>query len=405
MEGGASLLKRGIALLLAALCALCLSGCQPKKSASQEWDSRSLWVKNTSSDQGFYFMGENILRFFDPASRKAAVLCGKTGCSHSDDTCEAYLSTSDPLFFRGGKLYYIQFGNNGYELMRRDADGRNMETVFSFFQNENGSAWRLSDYKMSEYYFYYLLSEYKDISESNIGDPTEYSLRRVDVEQGTEEELLRIETSSCSLVAANDRQLIFSQTEVDPSFSYKNYDQEELKKLRESSYTKIFLWEEGTESPELLVEGSRKEFYGAISVVGNNLLLLYYQDSSPSQTLKRMDLNSGELEDLFPLPKEIISYSVLENGYLHMKYDDNQQLLLFNGENIEEISNKFLPSIENISSIEATKAGYVVNRITEKIETGPDSFQVKSTAYSFISKEDAAQGRKNYTDFYTETFE
>lgn len=408
MEGGASFLKRGIALLSAVLCVLCLSGCQPKKSASQEWDSRSLWVKNTSSDQGFYFMGENILRFFDPASRKTAVLCGKTGCSHSDDTCEAYLSTSDPLFFRGGKLYYIQFGDNGNELMRRDTDGRNLETVFAFFRNETEdgqSSWQFSDYKMSERYFYYLALKNDAPTESAEDNWSEYSLRRVDVEQGTEEELLRIETSSCSLVAANDRQLIFSQTEIDPSFSYENYDQEELKKLRESSYTKVYLWEEGTENPKLLVEGSRKELYGALAAADDSLLLLYYQDGASGQTLQRMNLQSGEMEELISFPEEVVSYSVLEDGCITMNFDEERRLFRYSGTEFEELSSDFLPEKENILDLEATPEGYVVNRITEKTEISPGVYQTKSVAYSFISKEDAAQGRKNYTDFYTETFE
>lgn len=398
-------MKRVISLLLAtALLSFCLSGCRQKGANSQTWDSRSMWIKNASSEQGFYFMGEERLHFFDPASKKTAALCDKTGCSHTDETCQAYFFTADPLFFRGDKLYYISFSENGYELMRRDADGRNVEKVFSFFQSEteDGQAtWQFSDYKMSQRYFYYSALKEEDPTVEKEDNRAEYSVRRVDLEKKIEEELFRKKVNSCTLTAVNDFQVIFTELDVDPSFSFEDFDMEQF---RQSSYMKIFLWEEGQNAPQLLMEGSRNDLSAPVAAVGDSLFLLFYQEGSNAQVMKRINLRSGEIKDVCYL-EEVNGYSVLEENYLLVNNEHEKRLFRYSETEFQEIPNGFLPAQENILSVEATVGGFVVGRITEKVKTGADFYQSKAMAYSFISQEDAEQGKQNYTDFYTETFD
>lgn len=62
-------------------------------------------------DGGYYLQSDGLLYFMDTASGRMTTVCGKPECSHSDDTCNAWIN-SPFLSLYNGKLYYATSSSN-----------------------------------------------------------------------------------------------------------------------------------------------------------------------------------------------------------------------------------------------------------------------------------------------------
>lgn len=213
-------MKKNVAVLLTILIACLLgsfTGCSQDthvETGDNPWVSTDIYsLQGTHSDKGYYYIkDESVLCFFDEATKKNVILCSKTGCSHSDANCYAY-TTAKPayLFFSNGKLYSIEVGTDGYQLVQRDEDGSNREekrTLMEDAGRQNASA-SVTDYKACEKYLYYLG---RIITQDNSGQTVETSsLRRVSLDTFQEEELYNSGNKSCTLVSVNNSQVIFNE--------------------------------------------------------------------------------------------------------------------------------------------------------------------------------------------------
>ena len=109
----------------------------------------------TSTDQGFYsieFLDEGpFLTYIDFDSQKKIPLCASPNCTHSDETCGAFLEFGGYLCAWKGKLYAMSAGSPDYEiesqLIRMDLDGTNREVVFTM---EPSATWDIKDHYISD---------------------------------------------------------------------------------------------------------------------------------------------------------------------------------------------------------------------------------------------------------------
>lgn len=76
----------------------------------------------------------SFLHFTDIASGVTMPLCSKPECSHTDDTCNAYLASSGQVYglrIYDGKLYWLAYEDHYVQLMRMNFDGTGHEVVTS----------------------------------------------------------------------------------------------------------------------------------------------------------------------------------------------------------------------------------------------------------------------------------
>lgn len=78
-------------------------------------------------DDGYYFISDTMLFFYDVKEKEAYPVCNKANCEHSDSNCSAYLS---PLqFYPGMSLYYY---DNALYLVGHEDDGPSRQQVYMY---------------------------------------------------------------------------------------------------------------------------------------------------------------------------------------------------------------------------------------------------------------------------------
>ena len=403
-------MKKNAAVLLTVFIACLLvsfAGCSQDTHAGtgdNPWVSTDIYsLQGTHSDKGYYYIqDESILCFFDEATRKNVILCSKTGCSHSDANCYAY-TTADPafLFFSNGKLYSIEVGKDGYQLIQRDEDGSNREVKRTLMEDageQNASA-SIADYKACEKYLYYLG---RIITQDNNGQSVETStLRRVSLDTFQEEELYNSGNKGCSIVSVNNGQVIFNefdapeQTADNEEYDPDTYRSEEF--LRKNTI-KIQMWDEKDCSVKTLLDSDRWETLGGISAYGNFMYYLDWDEEHKNNGLQQFNLQSGEISQIIGKEAPIGNFCPLDPEKLLLMDGSNFQWKLYEQKDFKEIGLPFLEEGDLI--VQGTKEGYIVLRILEETEDG----LIKKQAYSYISKENAEQGVRNFTDFYIATY-
>lgn len=139
------------ALLCCALlagCTLTLPGAQPQSSTAPAAQQSSLVafssLAQNISEAGYYnilYTGDAehtiyLLSLYDFSAKQHRILCDKEGCTHTDETCDAYLQAST-LVARPGALYTIcpryftdQADESGLaDFVAMDAGGQNRRTL------------------------------------------------------------------------------------------------------------------------------------------------------------------------------------------------------------------------------------------------------------------------------------
>lgn len=79
-----------------------------------------LYSNMAMTDDGYYFINENRLNFFDKESHETVIVCNKVNCEHNNDNCTAYFSTFN--FYPLQLTYY----NNSLFLIGWDTEGANI---------------------------------------------------------------------------------------------------------------------------------------------------------------------------------------------------------------------------------------------------------------------------------------
>ncbi len=78
-------------------------------------------------DDGYYFINDSMLFFYDVKEKDAYPVCSKVNCMHSDSECSAYLSPRQ--FYPGMNIYYY---NNAIYLLGHEDDGASRQSVYMY---------------------------------------------------------------------------------------------------------------------------------------------------------------------------------------------------------------------------------------------------------------------------------
>ena len=97
-------------------------------------------------DDGYYFLANGILYYYDMSDADAVPVCSKAECSHKDEECDAYIYDNaeydtydltnvninclgNMIWFEDGNLYMIKRDKSGDYLMQYDSTFKNERTV------------------------------------------------------------------------------------------------------------------------------------------------------------------------------------------------------------------------------------------------------------------------------------
>ena len=163
-------------LIMFLVISIVISGCNPKNekntnstnennssTGTKEFytysanSNQPYWVGSNIKkvDQGYYYISAYLLYFFDTVSNESYVVCSSPDCSHSNETCSAYLGN----YGDNGEYGFLTNGLEvsdtyiyvmGYEkstvtdfyLYRINKDGTNKKKLFYLYSTDK------------DYYFY-----------------------------------------------------------------------------------------------------------------------------------------------------------------------------------------------------------------------------------------------------------
>ena len=118
---------------------LSLVGCSNYKFTGNTNQSSETYIENedyqnylnlysnfAKTSDGYYFISDNRLYFFDKQSHNVTIVCNKINCKHNDDRCTAYFSNFS--FFPIQLSYY----NNALYLLGWETDGSNIHNNYIY---------------------------------------------------------------------------------------------------------------------------------------------------------------------------------------------------------------------------------------------------------------------------------
>lgn len=139
--------QKGILIFLIISCFI-LSGCQRKKKVysgdtNYEYDDQifsHITHKITKTQDGYYFIQNNLLKFFTKNSNKAIPVCTQINCTHTNNSCDAYFEylAHGGIWYYDNQLYVLLYDNNDYTyyLSSVSLDGSKRERVCNLLKLE-----------------------------------------------------------------------------------------------------------------------------------------------------------------------------------------------------------------------------------------------------------------------------
>ena len=143
---------------------------------------------------GYYFIqttdGISKIAFFDETTQEAVPVCAKPECTHSDNTCNAYLCDmkqtgsalylTDTIYCYNGYLYLIQCEGGMGKLVRIHTDGSARETIADLFANTGVSSISLVFHENDVY-------AYDDTGHAGQEEEAEEVIKKISLTDGTEQ--------------------------------------------------------------------------------------------------------------------------------------------------------------------------------------------------------------------------
>ena len=187
-------LKIRYVLLNCLLVITLLTGCQPKKSdVSKDNESQFATIKMSDSNEyilgedgcntllymdcesmivpsenGYYFIQNGMLCFYDKETNKVVYVCSKPNCKHEkcDENCDAYDATTPAqMYYYKNNLYVVEsrfdtdMDISNYWLIKKSEDGSEQQDLFSFCQSISGEGIILTSYVHRGYFYYAVNSD------------------------------------------------------------------------------------------------------------------------------------------------------------------------------------------------------------------------------------------------------
>ena len=134
--------------------------------------------------------GISKIAFFDETPQEAVAVCAKPECTHSDNTCNAYLCDmkqtgsalylTDTIYCYNGYLYLIQCEGGMGKLVRIHTDGSARETIADLFANTGVSSISLVFHENDVY-------AYDDTGHAGQEEEAEEVIKKISLTDGTEQ--------------------------------------------------------------------------------------------------------------------------------------------------------------------------------------------------------------------------
>ena len=286
------------------------------------------WALNTNSaffgvvvDDGYYYLAEDmILRYLDMNVGTSVVLCSKIPCSHSNGSCEAFLSdyaSQEKMFWWNDGLYYIESnGHNVSLLMRRNATGMAEEVVARLGESLMGSDREVSvaEFVIADGWMYYLAETFAvmQLADGSLMSTKDKSyLCRVNLNSGKDSVLVEYSDGYLRLVTARADAMIYVEYDT-PEFELQLDDQgmliypdgyyEDLAK----SPANLMRWDEATGQSTLLLERTN-ETLDSVKAYGGNVIFV----EENHEHRYAYDLQTGQLSEL-----DMISGALINETYM-----------------------------------------------------------------------------------------
>lgn len=259
------------------------------------WVSETVW-KGALSEQGYYY-GSQILSYCDFATEQHAVLCGKAGCKHEGEECDAYTGSAfgTNMFFGDGYLYYLQHSYDGQHLYRRDATGAAMVSIGTPGQHyiKQQKSVDIDHLTLADGYLFYRGRVGTDTGTTVTLD-IEF-IARMNLATGKEEILVEVQMESpgdhLRLCAVRGSGVIYSRY-VTPTIDLDDPDR--LDAVKQTPHT-LYLWSEATGESAVLLEKTIEKFSQVRGVSGGKVF--YSTLTTPdSADLYAYDLATGKDE-------------------------------------------------------------------------------------------------------------
>ena len=236
-------------MVLALLLLIGLTGCGNDTPGFEVPDGDWTWAdtyNGTFSDQGYYYCYDAYLRYLDTASGLTTVLCTKTGCTHDQESCEAFFASS--YFMTGGvcfwedSLYYFDGSAFGINLYQCNAIGTDREKIGTLGQKYVEEQLRVTPYEyvqVGHYWYYYALAN-GSVVDQETGTVTlemvANYISRIDLRTGKEEILIEDRENTLDLCAVQENAVLYTTRGIPEADIRDPAYREQLKKLPVTLY-------------------------------------------------------------------------------------------------------------------------------------------------------------------------
>lgn len=389
--------KKGLCVSMSVLFLL-LSACGPQPQQGGDpgdlgWEQKFTFsMSSDCTEEGYYYYKDRqYLSYFDFSSKQNVILCGKIGCEHKDKTCDAYVQSPVYLCCFSEALYIVEREDNAYQLTKRAKDGTNYETITNLMEEKipaDGGGIELSMFMASGDKLYFLGKTLDTAWKQDSANQA--FLYSADLKSGEQTLLYEVpKDRTCKLQAVNERQVIFYEVERNGLPPADDADDYEQKSFLESRHMQVKLLDTRNQSVKVLTEDNRYRMLGPAAVDQNHLYLIMWDESHQKHRLERLNMDTGERQEVLPALEEYKDVVVLDSGELMLLA--NEKWSRYSLKDFKERRTDFLPPTGMIS--ESGKDGYIVDYFSE--DSG-------KRTYSYITMKDANEGRQAYSVFYIE---
>ena len=290
-----------VSVLLVFLTVLGLCACTKKEeTAKNDWVNVVGIREGAISDTGYYYLNQGLLHYVDFQNGVNVCLCSKAGCAHDDSECEAEIildlgGVFSTMFFWNGGIYFTTFGEYGWGLYRRNADGTGESKVASlcekYMKEDPEIEVDAYFFTVAGNYVYYFAGIQAVVKEGNVSTSQTVlqALLRVDLRTGKEEIVVENRDYQQNkrlnpIAVRNDSAIYAVISYPDVEYGAENYDE-----LRLQSPVQILQWSAETGESKVLLERTQKELGSSITYQGGKFYC------RPVGGVYSLDLETGAL--------------------------------------------------------------------------------------------------------------
>jgi len=282
--------------------------------------TRSSYSCAADSGTGLYIPGIHALSYYDFEVQMPMVLCAQAGCSHSDNTCEAWLGENVSYFASYQGKWYVFDGGGGsgdLNLYEIDPITRNKRTLCTWSVDTH--SWEdIGNAFLSNGYAYVIITSSTMTADGQTG--TQH-LDRVDLTSGDKEVLAKnTDTVSFAFVSAGKSQVVLSvstlsavpQTKEEytashPDASDEDYIQYHSQFLEQNRTRELRIYDWDMENYCVLEPSAQGYRFSGDPNIRYGMLFIY----AVNDTLHIYDLDSGS-DTQFLTAEGLINFWIMD---------------------------------------------------------------------------------------------